>query len=250
MHTLHKYIIVSIFTLGVRLAQANFRIMDVGQRGGYARWPRGARRQADAGVNGVRLGERSGQIRGHEGEGCDRGFLRDVVWPCMAAIPHNNELLKKYKDKGLVIVGVCTSSRGQEKMEQNAKDKGIEYSVARDPDQKSAKAWAVHYYPTYAIIDRKRSCANRRPTTRSCRKRSEEAAGRIGCERRLRREVVITSFRSCNLFVFEPATACEGECPWSAHVSRPGAALAIHCFHFIRYKEIAGIHSGIEETRD
>src|SRR5215831_17659545 len=65
-------------------------------------------------------------------------FYATWCGPCMAAIPHNNELLKKYKDKGLVIVGVCTSSRGQEKMEQNAKDKGIEYPVARDPDQKSA----------------------------------------------------------------------------------------------------------------
>ena len=82
-------------------------------------------------------------------------FYATWCGPCMAAIPHNNELLKKYKDKGLVIVGVCTSSRGQEKMEQNAKDKKIEYPVARDPDLKSEKAWAVQYYPTYAIVDRK-----------------------------------------------------------------------------------------------
>src|SRR5262245_62022370 len=27
---------------------------------------------------------------------------------CMEAIPHNNELLKKYKDQGLVLIGVCT----------------------------------------------------------------------------------------------------------------------------------------------
>jgi len=82
-------------------------------------------------------------------------FYATWCGPCMAAIPHNNELLKKYKDKGLMIVGVCTSSRGQEKMAQNAKDKGIEYPVARDPELKSEKAWAVQYYPTYAIIDRK-----------------------------------------------------------------------------------------------
>jgi thiol-disulfide isomerase/thioredoxin len=82
-------------------------------------------------------------------------FYATWCGPCMAAIPHNNELLKKYKDKGLVIVGICTSSRGQEKMQENAKAKGIEYPVARDPEQKSAKAWAVHYYPTYAIVDRK-----------------------------------------------------------------------------------------------
>ncbi len=64
-------------------------------------------------------------------------------------------LNEKYKNKGLLIVGVCTSSRGQEKMEQTVKDKGIEYPTARDPQLKSEKAWAVHYYPTYAIVDRK-----------------------------------------------------------------------------------------------
>jgi len=82
-------------------------------------------------------------------------FYATWCGPCMAAIPHNNELLKKYKSKGLLIVGVCTHKRGQEKMEQTVKDIGIEYPTARDPDLKSEKAWAVHYYPTYAIVDRK-----------------------------------------------------------------------------------------------
>jgi thiol-disulfide isomerase/thioredoxin len=82
-------------------------------------------------------------------------FYATWCGPCMAAIPHNNELLKKYQAKGLVIVGVCTSSRGQEKMKQTVKDRGIAYPTARDPDLKSQKAWAVHYYPTYAIVDRK-----------------------------------------------------------------------------------------------
>ena len=82
-------------------------------------------------------------------------FYATWCGPCMAAIPHNNELLKKYKDQGLVIVGVCTSSEGQEKMEEVVKEKGIEYPTAKDPDTKSEKAWHVMYYPTYAIIDRK-----------------------------------------------------------------------------------------------
>ena len=82
-------------------------------------------------------------------------FYATWCGPCMAAIPHNNELLKKYKDNGLVILGVCTNSRGQEKMAQVVKDKGIEYPTARDPQLKSQKAWAVRYYPTYAIVDRK-----------------------------------------------------------------------------------------------
>jgi thiol-disulfide isomerase/thioredoxin len=75
--------------------------------------------------------------------------------PCMKAIPHNNELLKKYKSQGLVIIGVCTSDRGQETFAVNAQQHGIQYPAARDPKLKSEKAWAVQYYPTYAVIDRK-----------------------------------------------------------------------------------------------
>ncbi len=82
-------------------------------------------------------------------------FYATWCGPCMAAIPHNNELLKKYKDKGLVIVGVCTNKRGQEKMDQTVKERGIEYPTARDSKLKSQEAWAVHYYPTYAVVDRK-----------------------------------------------------------------------------------------------
>jgi thiol-disulfide isomerase/thioredoxin len=82
-------------------------------------------------------------------------FYATWCGPCMAAIPHNNELMKKYKDKGLVILGVCTNKRGQEKMEQTVKDRGIEYPTARDPQLEAQKVWEVHYYPTYAVVDRK-----------------------------------------------------------------------------------------------
>jgi thiol-disulfide isomerase/thioredoxin len=82
-------------------------------------------------------------------------FYATWCGPCMAAIPHNNELLKKYKDKGLVIIGICTNKRGQEVFAANAKQHNIEYPAARDPELKSQADWAVHYYPTYAVIDRK-----------------------------------------------------------------------------------------------
>ncbi len=75
--------------------------------------------------------------------------------PCMRAIPHNNALLKQYKDQGLVIIGVCTSDSGQETFAANAQQHGVQYPAARDPELKTEKAWAVQYYPTYAVIDRK-----------------------------------------------------------------------------------------------
>jgi thiol-disulfide isomerase/thioredoxin len=82
-------------------------------------------------------------------------FYATWCGPCMAAIPHNNELLKKYKDKGLVIAAVCTSKQGQENMPQTVKERGIQYPTARDPHLRSEAAWHVQYYPTYAIVDRK-----------------------------------------------------------------------------------------------
>lgn len=75
--------------------------------------------------------------------------------PCIKAIPHTNELLKKYKDKGLVVVGVCGSSRGQERMAATAKAKDIKYPTARDATLKIEKAWQVRYFPTFAVVDRK-----------------------------------------------------------------------------------------------
>src|SRR5207245_10648264 len=48
-------------------------------------------------------------------------FYATWCGPCMAAIPHNNEMLKKYQSKGLVIIGVCTNKRGQETFAANAR---------------------------------------------------------------------------------------------------------------------------------
>jgi len=82
-------------------------------------------------------------------------FFATWCGPCKAAIPHNNAMLKKYQDQGLVIIGVCTSSRGQEKMADLVKTLSVQYPTASDPELKSEKAWQVHYYPTYAVVDRK-----------------------------------------------------------------------------------------------
>ena len=82
-------------------------------------------------------------------------FYATWCGPCMAAIPHNNEMLKEFKDKGLIVVGVCTSDSGQDKFPANAKQHGIKYPAARDATLKLEKAWKVHYYPTYAVVDRK-----------------------------------------------------------------------------------------------
>jgi thiol-disulfide isomerase/thioredoxin len=73
--------------------------------------------------------------------------------PCLKAVPENNELFEKYRDKGLVMIGVC-SAEGQDKFEQTVKDKDFKYPVARDADLNTATAWHVFWFPTYAVVDR------------------------------------------------------------------------------------------------
>lgn len=73
--------------------------------------------------------------------------------PCIASIPHNNEVAKKYGDKGVIVLGVCGSG-GQEKADAIAEKKGIAYPVGKDHTQQSAKAWNVMWWPTYAIVGR------------------------------------------------------------------------------------------------
>ena len=74
--------------------------------------------------------------------------------PCIKSIPHNNEVSKKYADRGVLLIGACGSGRGEEKMEAVAKDKNIEYPTAKVA-MASVKAWQVGWWPTYAVIDRK-----------------------------------------------------------------------------------------------
>ncbi len=72
--------------------------------------------------------------------------------PCIASIPHTNELMEKYSEKGVVIIGVC-AQRGAEKIESTVKERGIQYPVA--VDQGTNAAYKANSYPDYYIIDRK-----------------------------------------------------------------------------------------------
>src|SRR4051812_18561439 len=73
--------------------------------------------------------------------------------PCIVSIPHTNELQEKYKDKGLVVIGVC-HSEGAEKMTDLVKSEGIKYAVAADVGGKTMETYKLDSYPDYYLIDR------------------------------------------------------------------------------------------------
>ncbi len=78
--------------------------------------------------------------------------------PCMASIPHNVELVKKYKDQGLVFVGVHDANSGWDSADKVVKEKKINYPVGLDKKAgntgKSTKDYNLQFWPTYVVIDR------------------------------------------------------------------------------------------------
>ncbi len=75
--------------------------------------------------------------------------------PCRRSIPEKNELFRKYKSKGVILVGACGSGGrgGQDRMAEAVEKLGIEYPTAKVSNS-SVETWYVNSWPTYAIIDR------------------------------------------------------------------------------------------------
>ena len=76
---------------------------------------------------------------------------------CINALPHVVALHEKYKDRGLVVVGVHTPEfpfeRSAANVQSALKRHGITYPVAQDNDSKTWNAWRNQYWPAQYIID-------------------------------------------------------------------------------------------------
>lgn len=78
--------------------------------------------------------------------------------PCVAAIPKNIEMTRKYEDD-VVIIGVHDARRGSERMAQMAAAKEINYPLCIDVLDAESKrgasttAWGIKFWPTYFVLD-------------------------------------------------------------------------------------------------
>ena len=73
--------------------------------------------------------------------------------PCILSIPHNKEIIAKYRDQGVRLFGIC-ATRGAEKVHAVRTKHQIGYTIGVDRRHKSATMWGVQWWPYYVIIDR------------------------------------------------------------------------------------------------
>jgi len=69
-------------------------------------------------------------------------------------MPEFMKLGRRFKDQGLVLLGVHTTN-GAEKMAAYVEKTGIDFPTAVDVGGKTVKAFAVDSFPDYYLIDRK-----------------------------------------------------------------------------------------------
>jgi thiol-disulfide isomerase/thioredoxin len=72
--------------------------------------------------------------------------------PCVQKLPRTEELHQKYKDRGLVVIGVHSAQDG-DKVADFLKAKGFTFPVAIDQGG-TAKQYAIEAWPTYFLIDK------------------------------------------------------------------------------------------------
>jgi thiol-disulfide isomerase/thioredoxin len=76
---------------------------------------------------------------------------------CVNTLPHVTALYAKYKDRGLVVVGIHTPEFPFEKSGGNVqaalKRHGITYPVAQDNNSRTWNAYGNRYWPAQYIVD-------------------------------------------------------------------------------------------------
>lgn len=80
-------------------------------------------------------------------------FWASWCGPCKASFPVMDALLKKYGEKGLVIVAVNVDEKKAE-MEKFLKKSPVTFTVVRDAGQKLVEAANVATMPTSFVVDR------------------------------------------------------------------------------------------------
>lgn len=110
------------------------------------------------GITGYLNGAQEGlQISDFKGKVVLIDFWTYTCINCIRTLPHLVEWDKKYRDDGLVVIGVHTPEFDFEKVAQNVEEAikkyGIDYRVVQDNDYQTWRAFKNRYWPRKYLID-------------------------------------------------------------------------------------------------
>ena len=84
-------------------------------------------------------------------------FWTFECYNCLNALPHVKALHAKYKDRGLVVIGVHTPEFARERVPANVRREvaslGIEYPVVIDNDSRIWRSFQNRYWPAAYFAD-------------------------------------------------------------------------------------------------
>jgi len=72
---------------------------------------------------------------------------------CKETVPNLLEIAHKYKDKGLVVVGISVDKGSDSKIKKAAKKLGIDYLVLRDKENALSKDFGFNGIPSLYVFD-------------------------------------------------------------------------------------------------
>lgn len=74
--------------------------------------------------------------------------------PCKEALPHYNKLYKKYKDQGLIVIGINEDDDIKER-DDFLKTHPVEFAMFYDKSKQMAKDFKVQALPSLFVFDKK-----------------------------------------------------------------------------------------------
>ncbi|MBL8993200.1 MAG: TlpA family protein disulfide reductase [Spirochaetia bacterium] len=73
---------------------------------------------------------------------------------CRERVALNNALQKKYALRGILVVGVLTSSNAVHELPHWLRELGLRYPAGTDPNRDNLRLWDAKFFPTYTVVDR------------------------------------------------------------------------------------------------
>lgn len=74
--------------------------------------------------------------------------------PCRMTIPHVEAIYEKYKDKGVVVIGINLDTGDLSNVQQFINEQGMKYLVVTDPNSQVAGLYGVNSIPRFFLIDK------------------------------------------------------------------------------------------------